>query len=166
MNNVPPPPPPNLPPPPPGQYPPGPYPGYPGQPPPPQRSGGTGKCFLIGCLVIPAVFVACCVGVAFFVFGALKSSDPYKDGVARAKADPRVAAALGTPIDESFLVQGNINLKNSGGDADLHATLSGPKDKGELSVVGTKSDGVWSYSVMRVHVKGTGENIDLLDDAR
>lgn len=169
MNNVPPPQrppqPPYLPPGPPGQYPPGAYPNYPGQPPPP-KSGGAGKCFLIGCVALPILFVVGCAAIAVFVFGALKSSDAYKEGLARARANPQVAAALGSPIEEPFLVMGSVSFKNSQADADLHATLTGPKGKGELTVRGTKSDGVWSYSDMHVRVKGTNERIDLLDGSR
>jgi len=41
------------------------------------------------------------------VFSAIKSTDVYKEALERAKADPAVIEALGSPIKDGFLVSGN-----------------------------------------------------------
>ena len=40
--------------------------------------------------------------IASIVFGAIKSSDAYKSALVKAKADPRVVAALGSPIEDGI----------------------------------------------------------------
>jgi cytochrome oxidase complex assembly protein 1 len=115
-----------------------------------------------GCCLTPLV-----VGGAFLafilivVFGALKQSDAYKMAVARAKGDSRVAAALGTPIEEGWWLSGNTNVNGGSGQADLSIPISGPKGKGTIYAVATKSAGDWTYSKLQVKIDSTGETIDL-----
>ena len=66
------------------------------------------------------------------VFSAMKSSDAYKIALARAKADPRVEEAIGTPIKAGLFVSGS-----------------------------TKEEGEWKYSKLVVKIADTGEKIDL-----
>ncbi|HEX4640004.1 MAG TPA: cytochrome c oxidase assembly factor Coa1 family protein [Chthoniobacterales bacterium] len=109
-------------------------------------------------LVIGGAFVAFLVLV---IFGALKQSDVYKMAVARAKADSRVIAALGTPIEEGWYLSGNTNVNGGSGNADLSIPISGPKGKGTIYAVATKSAGEWTYSKLVVKIDSTGETIDL-----
>jgi hypothetical protein len=95
------------------------------------------------------------------VFGAMKQSDAYKMAVARATADPRVTSALGTPISEGWFLSGKTNVNGSSGDADLTIPISGPKGKGTIYAVATKSAGEWTYSKLVVKIDSTGETIDL-----
>ena len=106
------------------------------------------------------VFVA---AIILIVFGAMKSSDAYKMAVTRAKAHPAVIEALGTPIEEGLFLSGNTNVNGSSGEADLSVPLSGPKGKGTLYVVATKSAGEWNYSKL-VFAKPDGQRVDLLSD--
>jgi hypothetical protein len=102
--------------------------------------------------------------VAFLVvviFGALKQSDAYKMAVARAKADSRVITALGTPITEGWWLSGNTKVDGASGEADLSIPISGPKGKGTVYAVATKSAGEWTYSKLVVKIDSTGETIDL-----
>lgn len=117
---------------------------------------------LLGCGVLFAGFIALIVFIFFVVGSAMRSSDPYKTALQRAQNDPRVTAALGSPIKPGFFVQGSINTDANGtGNADLTVPISGPKGKGHLHVVGTKSGGTWSYSTMTVTPENAGP-IDLL----
>lgn len=115
-----------------------------------------------GCCLTPLVlggaFVAFLVVV---IFGAMKQSDVYKMAVARAKADSRVIAALGTPIEEGWYLSGNTSVNGGSGDADLSIPISGPKGKGTIYAVAKKSGGEWTYSKLAVKIDGTGETIDL-----
>jgi hypothetical protein len=108
--------------------------------------------------VLLAAFIAFLV---FVVAGVLKQSDPYKNAVARAKADSRVTSALGTPISEGWFVSGSVHTNLGSGDANLTIHISGPKGKGTVTVVGTKSGGRWSYSELAVKIDSSGETIDL-----
>ena len=63
------------------------------------------------------------------VFSAIKSTDLYKDPLARAKTHPAVIEALGSPIREGFLVSGNTNVNAASGEGNLSIPISGPKEK-------------------------------------
>ncbi|HWB59698.1 MAG TPA: cytochrome c oxidase assembly factor Coa1 family protein [Chthoniobacteraceae bacterium] len=126
-----------------------------------KRSGGGCKWLVIGLLLAVVLFGGFVVGIGSLVFGMLKSSDAYKNAVARANADPRVISALGTPVKEGFFVMGNINLNNDSGNADLTIPISGPNGKGTLYVIAIKSAGVWTFSKLDVKIPATGQDIDL-----
>ena len=136
--------------------------------PPPPRPGWWSrnwKWFVpTGCCLTPLVLLAAFVAfLVFVVAGVLKQSDPYKNAVARAKADTRVTSALGTPISEGWFVSGNVNTNLGGGDANLTIHISGPKGKGTITAVATKSGGEWTYSKLEVKIDGSGETIDLME---
>jgi hypothetical protein len=115
-----------------------------------------------GCCLTPLVLGgAFVVFLVVVIFGALKQTDVYKMAVARAKADPRVTAALGNPIEEGWYLSGKTNVNGSSGDADLSIPISGPKGKGTIYAVATKFAGQWSYSKLVVKIDSTGETIDL-----
>jgi Cytochrome oxidase complex assembly protein 1 len=115
-----------------------------------------------GCCLTPLVIGACFVGfLVLVVFSALKQSDVYKIAVARAKSDSRVVSALGTPIEEGWYLSGKTNVSGGSGDADLSIPISGPKGKGTIYAVATKSAGEWTYSKLQVKIESTGETIVL-----
>ena len=122
----------------------------------------TGCCLgtLIGIVLAIAIFGMGIVGMISGISKILKSSEAYQTAVARAKANEKVIAALGTPIEEGFPM-GSVNTNNDAGDADLKIPISGPKGKATIYVVGTRSGGTWTYSKMNVKVTGTDEEIDL-----
>ena len=159
----------NVPPPlPPAPFPPGPYPGYPYQPPrPPSWFSRNWPWFVpVGCVGTLALFAVFGVGIAMTVFGTMKNSEPYTTALTRARANPRVVAALGTPIKESFYVLGRINEGTRSGSTSLVIPISGPKAKGRLFVNGVETNGEWKYLIMYVRVRGSTKNIDLLGDGR
>ena len=83
-------------------------------------------------------------GIVYGVFSMIKSSDAYAMALAAARADPRVAEQLGTPIETGLLTTGNIRVQSGGsGSADLAIPLSGPKASGKLLVVARRSAGEW-----------------------
>lgn len=100
--------------------------------------------------------------VLTIVFGVMKSSDVYKEALARAEASPAVAEALGTPIKAGYFTSGNINVNGPSGNADLSIPISGPKGKGTIYVEAGKSADRWSFSLLEVEIAGTQERIDLL----
>ena len=139
-------------------------------PPIPQQSRGNWwtrnwKWFVpTGCLTMIALFAAFIALIAMIVFSAMKSSDVYKDALAKAKAEPAVIEALGSPIKDGMFVSGNTNVNGGSGEANLAIPISGPKGKGTLYVVATKSVGIWNYSSLVVEVTQTKQRIDLLHE--
>ncbi len=112
-------------------------------------------CFTF--LVIGALFVVC---IVFFAFSVIKSSDAYQTALARAKQDQRVTAALGTPIKDGLVPSGKTSVNGPSGEADIAIPISGPKGKGTIYAVGTKSAGKWEFSKLTVQIEN-GETIDL-----
>ena len=112
----------------------------------------------VGVVLAFTAFVAVIVGI---VFGAMKSSEAYKRAVATAKADARVANALGSPLKEGSFVSGSIRVNGPSGTANLAIPISGPKGKGIIYVVATKSAGKWTFSKLMVELKDRSETIDL-----
>jgi hypothetical protein len=108
------------------------------------------------------LLVAFVASVALIVFSAVKSTDVYKDALARAKAHPAVIDALGSPITEGFLVSGNTNVNGASGETNLSIPISGPKGKGTVYVAATKSLGRWNYSGLVIEIAATHQHIDLL----
>ena len=105
----------------------------PGQQPPPQKSGCL-KWFLIGCSALIVLGIAFVAVLVFVVFGAIKSTDAYKGARDRAVNDPRVIAALGSPVETGWWVKGSVNVDNDGGHANITFPISGPKGKGTIYV--------------------------------
>ena len=120
-----------------------------------------------GCLAMLVLFALFVGGIVMLVFGAMKSSDAYKTAVARARANPEVVAALGTPIDEGLFVSGKTNVEGSSGEADLTIPISGPKGKAKLYAIATKRAGQWTYTTLEVAIDGRDDRVNLLggDDA-
>jgi Cytochrome oxidase complex assembly protein 1 len=117
-----------------------------------------------GCLTM-LLLVACFLFLILsIVFGAIKSSDAYKTALAKAKADPRVMSALGSPITDGFFVKGTTNVSGTSGQADMTVPISGPKGKGTIYFVATKFAGQWSFSKLMVEIGATGQRIDLIED--
>jgi len=114
----------------------------------------------VGAVLAFACFAALLITV---VFGFIKSSDAYKEAVARAKAEPAVIQNLGSPIEEGLFVTGNINVSGASGRADLAIPISGPNGEATVYVEAVKSAGQWTFSKLIIEVKKSGERIDLSD---
>ena len=116
----------------------------------------------VGCLSVAALFVVFVGSVVLIVFSAVKSTDVYKDALARAKTHPAVIEALGSPVTDGFLVSGNTNVNGASGETNLSIPVSGPKGKGTIYVAATKSLGRWNYSGLIFEIAKTRQRIDLL----
>jgi len=117
-----------------------------------------------GCFTILILFAAFITLIVMIVFSAMKSSDVYKDALKRAKAEPAVIEALGSPIKDGMFVSGSTNVNGASGEANLAIPIYGPKGEGTLYVVAEKSVGAWNYSNLVVEVKKTKNRIDLLHE--
>ena len=116
----------------------------------------------VGCLTVALLFLAFVGSILVIVFSAMKSTEVYRETLTRAKTDPAVIEALGSPIKDGFLMSGNTNVNGASGETNLAIPISGPKGKGTVYVSATKSLGHWNYSGLVVEVARTHERIDLL----
>jgi Cytochrome oxidase complex assembly protein 1 len=115
----------------------------------------------MGCLGLVMLFATFVGLICVIVFSAMKSSDVYKTALARAQGDPLVMDALGSPIKPGMLMSGSTNVNGASGQADLAIPIAGPKGKGTLYVVATKSAGRWNYSELVVELEKTKKRINL-----
>ena len=81
----------------------------------------------------------------------------------RAKSDPRVIKAIGTPIKPEWYVGGKTDVSGGSGRSDLSIPIRGPKGEATIYVAATKFAGEWQYTKLVVKVKTTGEKIDLTE---
>ena len=116
----------------------------------------------LGCFTVALLFLVFVGSIVLIVFSAMKSTDVYKEALARTKANPAVTEALGSPIKDGFLVSGNTNVNGASGETNLSIPISGPKGKGTIYVAATKSLGRWNYSGLVLEIERTHQRIDLL----
>lgn len=105
------------------------------------------------------------VGFIGLVFGGvtrtIKASPEYQQGVARALADPRAQAAMGTPIVASWIVTGQTSSSLDSSTARLNVPLEGPTRNGTLRIRAHRfHDGPVEFDELRVDVDGA-PSIDL-----
>ena len=116
----------------------------------------------LGCFTVALLFLTFVGSILVIVFNAMRSTDVYREALARAKADPAVIEALGSPIKDGFLVSGNTNVNGASGETNLAIPISGPRGKGTIYVSANKSLGQWNYLGLVVEVGQTDKRIDLL----
>jgi hypothetical protein len=115
-------------------------------PPSAPKKSGCWKWGAIGCLAVIVIGAIGAGALVLVLFGAIKSSDVYKGALSRAQNDPRVIAALGSPITPGFFISGNVNVTASGGNADITFPIKGPNGKGNVHAVATRDSSGWHYS--------------------
>ncbi len=113
-------------------------------------------------VVAIALFVASIFGLLVLGGRMMKSVEPYQRAVALARQEPRVAAALGAPIEEGWLPMGQISTQGGNGTANLDITLRGPRGKGHLYVDAQREGGQWQYRVLSF--SGEGIQVDFPHD--
>ena len=119
----------------------------------------------VGCLSMLAVGAVVIVLIVTLVFGALKSSDVYKQALTKATANPTVISELGEPIEAGWMVSGSISVTGSSGEADISIPISGPRKSATIYAVGQKSAGQWKFARLEVEVPNRPPRINLLSSA-
>src|SRR5947209_13593135 len=130
-------------------------------PPPPAKSSGCWKALAIGCGIIVVLGAAAVLALVVFVFSVIKRSDVYREAYTRSSNDPRVIAALGTPIDKGWWVLGKVSVDTNGGTANIDFPISGPKGSARVHAAATRDNDTWTYSTLVVRPASGGE-IDVL----
>jgi hypothetical protein len=114
---------------------------------------------IFGLVLLLALFVG---GLLAFVFGLLKSSEPYQHAVSVASSNQDVVRELGAPVAPAWYVSGNINVSENSGDANLAIPLKGSLHRGTVYVRAKKTEGVWRYDKLEMLVEGREVRIELL----
>jgi hypothetical protein len=136
----------------------------PSRPPLPRRNwfGRNWKWLLpSGCLFLFLLVVGFAAGIFFLVVGVMKESGAYKIAVTRARENPAVIEALGTPITEGWLPSGSAHSVGPGGDANLAIPIRGPKGKATIYVAAMEVVGIWQFNRLEVEIESTHQRIDL-----
>jgi hypothetical protein len=116
---------------------------------------------LIGVLAMAAFVASLLVSIEH----DFKSSTLYQTSVATARGSPEVLTMLGSPIDVSWFVSGQISQStNGGGSATLTIPLKGPRGRGRLWVQAQRRDGTWRFSRLQFLPDGHSPTVDLLSD--
>lgn len=116
----------------------------------------------VGCLSTLLLFAGGIALLLSFVFGMMKSSDVYAQALTRAKANPAVIEALGTPIKDGYFTSGSIEETGPSGSAELSIPISGPKGSATIYLEARKSTGQWNFGKLQVELDASKQRIDLL----
>lgn len=131
----------------------------------PQQKGCLGRNWKwmlpAGCLGLLLAGVLLIGGIVFVAMSAIKSSEAYQGALNIAQTHPLAVERLGQPIQDGWLVQGNIKFDGNGGNANFQIPVSGPKNSGTLHVRAVKPSGAWMYE--RLDLVVGGETVSLLN---
>ncbi|HYV48943.1 MAG TPA: cytochrome c oxidase assembly factor Coa1 family protein [Myxococcaceae bacterium] len=86
----------------------------------------------VGCLSILATCGCCIGGIWFTSSTAVSRSRAYQEALTRAKANPEIQQALGTPIATGWITQTGIEMSGGVTQVGAHVALNGPKGEGTL----------------------------------
>ncbi len=115
----------------------------------------------LGCLTLVLLIAVGGGGVITAVVASFRSSEVYRQAMDKVTHSSQVRDLLGEPIRSSWFVSGQLNVNGSTGNASLSIPISGPKGKGVIRTVASKS-GVWRFTCLEVEVEGQPGKIDLL----
>lgn len=115
-----------------------------------------------GCLILVLLFAVFGGVVATIVTTSFRSSDVYKQALAKAVQNTEVRGQLGEPILPAWLITGELHVNGSSGNANISIPISGPRGRGLIRAVAIKSSGIWRFTYLQVSVNGQPGCIDLL----
>jgi hypothetical protein len=115
---------------------------------------------------IPLGLLVLAAGALTFSLGLvhlMKQCDAYQMAFNRARTDPAVIEQLGEPIRDGWFLQGNIDLTNDDGTANISFPLKGPKGEGKVYVDAKKTAGRWHFRQLEVVTDWGRRHFDLSD---
>jgi hypothetical protein len=110
-------------------------------------------------LIFSLVFLA---GSIFFLFEALKNSEPYVMAIDKVQVNREVQNIIGAPIKPGWWMVGNVATEGTGGKAEFSIPVEGSKKKGTVSVRATKEINKWKLDQLYFLPEGGGAAVDLL----
>ena len=115
----------------------------------------------LGFLTLVLLMGLFAVGLISLISETFHHSDVYQQAMARAAANMLVHEQIGDPVHADWIIVGDLKLNGSAGYANFSIPISGPRGKGRIRVVASKS-GVWRFTYLQVYVDGQSNSIDLL----
>ncbi len=110
------------------------------------------------------VVIAGVVGSVVSVPRILKNSEAYQVSMQIVRADDRVRAALGDPIETGFWTGGNVTVEAGGtGSASLGIPITGSNGSGNVTSYAVRSNGQWDIRLLLVTVDGSDAPIVLVN---
>jgi Cytochrome oxidase complex assembly protein 1 len=116
------------------------------------------------CVLCASLLVGAILLFVSALFGMMRSSEVYTVAMQRARDNPTVVEALGTPIEPGWYLTGEMNTSGASGNANLQIPISGPNGKGDLYIEAKKNAGRWDYQTLTVDIDGREAQIDLLTE--
>lgn len=112
--------------------------------------------FLPTIIIAPLALFALFIYLTFsLVMGVMRNSDAYQTSFEACTANATVQTLLGTPMEQTGMVTGNVSTTNGSGNAQLQYTVTGPKASGLVFVEGTSTLGNWRYSKLQIAIGDT-----------
>ncbi len=127
---------------------------------PKKKTSGLKIAAIIGGSLL-VLFIVMVVAILAGVRSTLRSSEVYLQSIAGLLSNPQAVALLGEPVEAGKAVNGEINVNNGSGNAELSIPVSGSISKGDLQSRGLRTEGQWSLTLLEL-VMDNGERIDLL----
>ena len=117
-----------------------------------------------GCLLIIILIIAFAGSLFFGISSMMTDSQAYKDSMEAVSTNREVIAILGEPIENNGMQGGNFSYKNGVSSAEFSIPIKGPNGEATIFVIGSGVDEDWDYETMEVHIDGSGEIINLLEN--
>jgi hypothetical protein len=114
-----------------------------------------GVIMLVVSLVVSA-------GSVFFLFEALKNSEPYVMAIDKAQVSREAQKIIGAPIKPGWWMLGDISTEGTGGKAEFSIPVEGSKNKGAIFVKATKVSNKWKLEQLYFLPESGGTALDLL----
>jgi hypothetical protein len=116
----------------------------------------------LGCLTLIFLIGVFVTALLTIITTSFRSSDVYKQAMAKATEDLQVREQIGEPVQSAWILRGQLHVNGRSGDADLSIPISGPRGEGLIRAVAYKTEGVWRFTYLQVCITGQSGNIDLL----
>ena len=132
--------------------------------PPPVRPKSWLQRHLVAVILLAGLILGGGFACALFSFieYSFKTSDVYAEAMNRVRHSEKVTRETGAPITPGWLVWGSINVSTNSGNADISIPIAGPKGKGSVHAVASKTEGAWHFEALEVKLRDGQEQVDLL----
>lgn len=115
-------------------------------------------------LVMMVLSMLAGVGAMYAMMSSLKDTAPYREAMARVRANPSMVQALGEPIETMWIPLGAVEQREKG-QAQFIVFLRGSRGEGNVDVQGTFEDGLWRYRRLEGEIDGPPrQSFDLRKD--
>lgn len=117
-------------------------------------------------LGVGLIFTSVIDGNAMDVAQAYSDNSLCEDAFKKAKTNERVIEALGDlePIDKLAILEGNAKYSNNNNSVALTVRIKGSKGKGKMDIFADKNGGNWEYKNIKIRIKNTSEEIQVLKE--